>query len=151
MDVPWREIILPLTPRQPEPDTNGPPPRAVPTHRPIRRQPGRTIMDAAPLTLFAREVSASKRLLFADLRRLRRDVLPNGITSREETEVLLGLDHIERLDTEWPGYLTKAVAVFALSASEPPRLDPATTSSTSRMTVGLSASALVAMDHSDAS
>jgi hypothetical protein len=84
-------------------------------------------MDTAPLTLFARKVSASNRLLFADLRRLRRDILPDGITSREEADVLLGLDHIERLDAEWPGYLTEAVAAFALSTSEPPRLDPATT------------------------
>jgi hypothetical protein len=52
-------------------------------------------MDTAPLTLFARKVSASNRLLFADLRRLRRDILPDGITSREEVEVLLGLDHLE--------------------------------------------------------
>jgi hypothetical protein len=47
-------------------------------------------MDTAPLTLFARKVSASNHLLFADLRRLRRDILPEGITTREEAEVLLG-------------------------------------------------------------
>jgi len=84
-------------------------------------------MDTAPLTLFARKVSASNRLLFADLRRLRRDILPDGITSREEVEVLLGLDHLERLDEEWPAYLLEAVTAFVLSASEPPALDPATT------------------------
>jgi hypothetical protein len=77
-------------------------------------------MDTAPLTLFAQKVSASNRLLFADLRRLRRDILPNGITSREEAEVLLGLDHIERLDDEWPAYLAEAVTAFILSATEPP-------------------------------
>ena len=84
-------------------------------------------MDTAPLTLFAQKVSASNRLLFADLRRLRRDILPNGITSREEAEVLLGLDHLERLDDEWPAYLAEAVAAFILSASEPPAFDPTTT------------------------
>jgi hypothetical protein len=84
-------------------------------------------MDTAPLTLFARKVSTSNRLLFADLRRLRRDVLPNGITSREEAEILLGLDHVERLDAGWPAYLAEAVVAFILSASEPPGLDPATT------------------------
>ena len=77
-------------------------------------------MDTAPLTLFAQKVSASNRLLFADLRRLRRDILPDGITSREEVEVLLGLDHLERLDEEWPAYLVEAVTAFVLSASEPP-------------------------------
>jgi hypothetical protein len=84
-------------------------------------------MDTAPLTLFARKVSASNRLLFADLRRLRRDILPDGITSREEVEVLLGLDHLERLDEEWPAYLAEAVAAFVIAASEPSGLDPATT------------------------
>jgi hypothetical protein len=84
-------------------------------------------MDTAPLTLFARKVSASNRLLFADLRRLRRDILPDGITSREEAEVLLGLDHLERLDEEWPAYLAEAVAAFVIAASEPSGLDPATT------------------------
>jgi hypothetical protein len=80
-------------------------------------------MDTAPLTLFARKVSASNRLLFADLRRLRRDILPDGITSREEAEVLLGLDYIERLDGEWSAYLAEAVAAFVVSASEPPSID----------------------------
>jgi hypothetical protein len=84
-------------------------------------------MDTAPLTLFAQKVSASNRLLFADLRRLRRDVLPNGITTREEAEVLLGLDHLERLDGEWSAYLAEATASFVISASEPPALDPAST------------------------
>ena len=84
-------------------------------------------MDIAPLTLFARKVSASNRLLFADLRRLRRDILPDGITSREEVEVLLGLGHLKRLDEEWPAYLAEAVAAFVIAASEPPSIDPATT------------------------
>jgi hypothetical protein len=84
-------------------------------------------MDTAPLTLFAQKVSASNRLLFADLRRLRRDILPHGITSWEEAELLLSLDHIERLDEEWAAYLVEAVTAFALSASESPALDPATT------------------------
>src|SRR5918993_899208 len=80
-------------------------------------------MDTASLILFARKVSASNSLLFADLRRLRRDILPDGITSREEAEVLLGLDHLERLDEEWPAYLAEAVAVFVIAASEPPSID----------------------------
>jgi hypothetical protein len=82
-------------------------------------------MDTVPLTLFAQKVSASNRLLFADLRRLQRDILPGGITT-QEAEVLLGLDHIERLDDAWPAYLAEAVGAFVLSASEPPGLDPTT-------------------------
>ena len=84
-------------------------------------------MDTAPLTLFAQKVSASNRLLFADLCRLRRDILSNGITTQEEAELLLGLDHIGRGNAEWPAYLAEAVVAFILSASEPPDLDPTTT------------------------
>ena len=84
-------------------------------------------MDTAPLSLFAQKVSASNRLLFADLRRLRRDVLPNGITTREEAEVLVGLDHISRVDATWPAYLAEAMAAFILSVAEPPDLDPMST------------------------
>jgi hypothetical protein len=75
-------------------------------------------MDTAPLTLFAQKVSAGKRLLFADLRRLRRDVLPDGITTREEAEVLLTVDrNLERADEEWTDYLVVMVTDFALSTS----------------------------------
>ena len=81
-------------------------------------------MDTAPLILFAQKVSDSNRLLFADLRRLQRDILPEGITTRAEAEVLLSLDHIPRLDGAWGPYLAEAVARFALSGSEPPGLDP---------------------------
>ena len=84
-------------------------------------------MDTAPLTLFAQKVSASNRLLFADLRRLRRDILPDGITSREEVEVLLGLDHLKHLDVQGPAYLAEAVAAIVIAASESPALDPAAT------------------------
>jgi hypothetical protein len=84
-------------------------------------------MDTVPLTLFAQKVSASNRLLFADLRRLQRDILPGGITTQEEAEVLLGLDHIERLDDAWPAYLAEAVGAFVLSASKSPGLNPTTT------------------------
>ena len=80
-------------------------------------------MDTAPLSLFALKVSASNRLLSADLRRLRRDVLPGGITTREEAEVLLRLDRIERLDAEWTAYLAEAVAKFVISASGPDGID----------------------------
>lgn len=71
-------------------------------------------MDTAPLTLFARKVSTSGRLLFADLRRLQRDVLPNGITTREEAEVLLALDQLGRLDEAWAPYLIGAVSSFVV-------------------------------------
>jgi hypothetical protein len=77
-------------------------------------------MDTTPLRVFATKARASNRLLYGDLRRLRRDVLPTGATSREEVEVLLSLDWIERVDRDWPGYLTRTVGEFVLSTSDPP-------------------------------
>src|SRR5918994_3230722 len=83
-------------------------------------QQGRTLMDTTPLGLFATKARASNRLLYGDLRRLRRDVLPTGATSREEIEVLLSLDWIERVDRDWPRYLAMTVSEFVLSTADPP-------------------------------
>ena len=43
-------------------------------------------MDITPLCVLVNKITASHRLVFGDLRRLRRDVLPAGATSREEIE-----------------------------------------------------------------
>src|SRR3712207_557501 len=110
MDGPGRETILSLTLSTPRTRHHRPAAVARRADTSIYQTPAREDrMDTAPLTLFARKISASNRLLFADLRRLRRDVLPAGITRREEAEVLLDLDHIERLDEEWAAYLAEAV------------------------------------------
>jgi hypothetical protein len=76
-------------------------------------------MDATPLGVFATKARTSNRLLYGDLRRLRRDVLPTGARSREEIEVLLSLDWIERVDRDWPRYLAMTVSEFVLSTSDP--------------------------------
>jgi hypothetical protein len=76
-------------------------------------------MDTTPLCVFATKARASNRLLYGDLRRLRRDVLPTGVGSREEVEALLTLDSIERVDNGWPEYLARVVTDYVLSASEP--------------------------------
>ncbi len=76
-------------------------------------------MDTTPLRTFASKARASNRLLYGDLRRLQRDVLPSGARTREEVELLLTLDSIERLDEDWPGYLARIVTDYVLSTSEP--------------------------------
>jgi hypothetical protein len=78
------------------------------------------LMDTTPLGLFATKARASNRLLYGDLRRLQRDVLPTGATSREEVEILLSLDWIERVDRNWPRYLAMTVSKFVLSTADPP-------------------------------
>ena len=77
-------------------------------------------MDTTPLCVFATKVTASNRIVFGDLRRLQRDVLPTGATSREEVEALLSLDSLGQLDDDWPDYLVATVTDFVLSTSHPP-------------------------------
>ena len=76
-------------------------------------------MDTTPLCVFVNKVTASNRIVFGDLRRLQRDVLPTGATSREEVETLLSLDSMGNVDEDWPGYLVTTVKEFVLSTSDP--------------------------------
>src|SRR5215210_8087382 len=68
-------------------------------------QQGRRFMDTTPLCVFVTKVTASNRIVFGDLRRLQRDVLPTGPATREEIEALLALDSLGNVDEDWPGYL----------------------------------------------
>src|SRR4028119_190153 len=54
-----------------------------------------------------------RRVGFGDLRRLQRDVLPQGCKNREEVEALLALDlHLERADALWVPFLAAASRTF---------------------------------------
>src|SRR5215208_1439845 len=77
-------------------------------------------MDTTPLCVFVNKVTASNRIVFGDLRRLQRDVLPTGPATREEIETLLSLDSLGQLDDDWPGYLVTTIRGFVLSTSLPP-------------------------------
>ena len=77
-------------------------------------------MDTTPLRAFASKAKTNHRVLYGDLRRLQRDVLPAGARTREDLAILLALDGIERVDEGWPGYLARAVTEFVLSTSDPP-------------------------------
>ncbi len=68
------------------------------------------------LRTFTDRVTESRRLSFADLRRLQRDILPDGPQSRDEVEALLALDlALERADKGWPDCLVNGVARFVLT------------------------------------
>jgi hypothetical protein len=57
---------------------------------------------------------------FADVRKLQRDLLPDGIASREEAELLIGLDRaIGNAHPTWAGYLVGAVVEFVVWGSRP--------------------------------
>src|SRR5215212_11934647 len=69
---------------------------------------------------FASAAVQSKRIRFGDLRRLKRDILPARITTREEVEVLIALDAvIERADREWRSYLIATVRDFVVWGLSP--------------------------------
>ena len=77
-------------------------------------------MDTTPLCVFVSKVTTKNRIVFGDLRRLQRDVLPTGPTSREDIEALLSLDSAGQVDEDWPGYLVMTVKDFVLSSCDPP-------------------------------
>ena len=77
-------------------------------------------MSGTSLHDFVCRAMESRRISFGDLRRLQRDILPGRITSGEEAEILLALDHaVDRADRGWSAYLTRAVADFVVTGSEP--------------------------------
>ena len=77
-------------------------------------------MHVTSLRVFVDRLSEAQRLGFGDLRRLQRDILPNGPESRDDVEALLALDlALERADRGWPEYLVVAVKGFVISASDP--------------------------------
>ncbi|WP_460451345.1 hypothetical protein [Alsobacter sp. SYSU BS001988] len=64
---------------------------------------------------FTRKAHESKRIGFGDLRRLQRDILPTGVATPREAELLLALDGaLARADKGWTDFLAEAVSSFAL-------------------------------------
>ena len=85
-------------------------------------------MRGTSLQDFVCRAMAQNRISFGDLRRLRRDILPDGITTREQAEMLLALDlAVERADKGWSGYLVSGVRDLVLSAAPPGCIDADTT------------------------
>ena len=77
-------------------------------------------MSGTSLHRFVARILAEDRILFGDLKRLQRDILPSRITSREEAEILLFLDSaVHRADREWTVYLTTTVRDFAIWGLHP--------------------------------
>jgi hypothetical protein len=72
-------------------------------------------MDNSKLHDFITITVLHNRITFGDVRRLQRDYLPHGLSSREQVEILLHLDGmIDRADRAWADWLTAAVFDFAV-------------------------------------
>ena len=72
-------------------------------------------MDNSKLHDFITITVLHNRITFGDVRRLQRDYLPHGLSSREQVEILLHLDGmVDRADRAWADWLTAAVFDFAV-------------------------------------
>ena len=72
-------------------------------------------MSTSSLQEFVAKIATRNRITFADVRRLQRDILPDGVVDREQAELLLGIDRrVARADNAWADWLV-AVAGRATS------------------------------------
>jgi len=79
----------------------------------IRENAGVNVNDTN-LQNFVTNTGARSHITFGDVRRLQRDCLPAGITTREEAEVLIGLNaRLGRADKAWVQWLVSAISKFA--------------------------------------
>jgi hypothetical protein len=76
-------------------------------------------MNNGKLQDFASSAMARSQISFGDVRRLQRDCLPHGITTRDEAESLIALDAtLVRADKAWAAWLVPALADF-VTAQQP--------------------------------
>jgi hypothetical protein len=69
---------------------------------------------------FASKVRAKNRISFGDVQRLQRNVLPDGIGSREEAELLIKIDgDIARADRAWQRWLVLTIVAFVIWTERP--------------------------------
>jgi hypothetical protein len=87
----------------------------------IEQEPGRRQQMINPsLFEFADRLRAKNRITFADVQRLRRDVLPDGVASREDAELLMALDRdVSRSNCEWERWLVAVVVDFVVWTERP--------------------------------
>jgi hypothetical protein len=72
------------------------------------------------LSDFASKVRSKNRISFGDVQRLQRNVLPDGIGSREDAELLIDLDReMARTDRAWERWLVATIVDFVVWAERP--------------------------------
>ena len=77
-------------------------------------------MINSSLQAFASTVQKAGRISFGDANRLRRDILPDGISSREEAELLLALDQTTiRADRAFAEWLVAMMVDFVVWGMRP--------------------------------
>src|SRR3954453_10829820 len=77
-------------------------------------------MINAALQIFVNKVQSMGRISFGDVNRLQRDILPDGISSREEAELLLTLDRaVCRSDRSFAEWLVATMVDFVVWGMRP--------------------------------
>ena len=77
-------------------------------------------MINSSLQAFASNVQKAGRISFGDVQRLQRDILPDGICSRAEAELLLTLDQtVSRADRAFADWLVAMVVDFVVWGLRP--------------------------------
>jgi hypothetical protein len=77
-------------------------------------------MSSDRLRQAAEEIIGRGRIAFADVRRLRRDILPDGVSSRAEAEILIRLDQeTARCDRAWTEFFVTELVDFVVWAERP--------------------------------
>jgi hypothetical protein len=77
-------------------------------------------MEHSRLSDFVKKVSSRGRITFGDIKRLQRDLLPNGAMMPDEVEALITMDGaVRRADPAWATYLTSTVVDFVVWGSRP--------------------------------
>jgi hypothetical protein len=77
-------------------------------------------MNTATLQIFAAKIAQRKRITFGDVRRLQRDILPDGVSTREEAEILIHLDgQVARVDEAWIDWLVASVTDYVVWGERP--------------------------------
>lgn len=78
------------------------------------------IIGNARLEAFAARSRAAGRILYGDVRRLQRDVLPHGVETREHVRLLLDLDRsVLRADRAFGEFLVASVVSFVVWGERP--------------------------------
>jgi hypothetical protein len=77
-------------------------------------------MINSSLSEFTNKAREKNRISFGDVQRLQRNILPGGIGSREEAELLIDLDRdVARADAAWSGFLIATLVDFVVWAERP--------------------------------
>jgi hypothetical protein len=72
-------------------------------------------MAHSSLRDFADRLAGKAEISADDVRHLQREILPDGISAREDVEILLGLDErIAQADPAWGDWLVSAIVDFVV-------------------------------------